>query len=253
MKHLIVFDLDGTIAESKSSLDAEMSALLRDLLSIVKVAVISGGNWPQFQKQMISNLPDGANLKNLSLLPTCGTKFYRYNSGWEKLYSEDFTDEEKEKVISSLQKAIRLSDVNVEVVSGELIEDRGSQITFSALGQQAALDEKKKWDPDFAKRRQMKAFLDNLIPEFSVRFGGTTSIDVTKQGIDKGYGIRKLRDILGVAINEMIFIGDALFPGGNDYPAKETGIVSIQVRDPNETKRVIEAIIACLNSASATL
>lgn len=253
MKHLIVFDLDGTIAESKSSLDAEMSALLRDLLSIVKVAVISGGNWPQFQKQMISNLPDGANLKNLSLLPTCGTKFYRYNSGWEKLYSEDFTDEEKEKVISSLQKAIRLSDVNVEVVSGELIEDRGSQITFSALGQQAALDEKKKWDPDFAKRRQMKAFLDNLIPEFSVRLGGTTSIDVTKQGIDKGYGIRKLRDILGVAINEMIFIGDALFPGGNDYPAKETGVVSIQVRDPNETKRVIEAIIACLNSASATL
>jgi phosphomannomutase len=253
MKHLIVFDLDGTIAESKSSLDAEMSALLRDLLSIVKVAVISGGNWPQFQKQMISNLPDGANLKNLSLLPTCGTKFYRYNSGWEKLYSEDFTDEEKEKVISSLQKAIRLSDVNLEAVSGELIEDRGSQITFSALGQQAALDEKKKWDPDFAKRRQMKAFLDNLIPEFSVRLGGTTSIDVTKQGIDKGYGIRKLRDILGVAINEMIFIGDALFPGGNDYPAKETGVVSIQVRDPNETKRVIEAIIACLNSASATL
>jgi phosphomannomutase len=140
---------------------------------------------------LISNLPDGANFKKLSLLPTCGTKFYRYNSGWEQLYSEDFTDQEKEKVISSLQKAIRLSDVNVEVVSGELIEDRGSQITFSALGQRAPLDEKKKWDPDFTKRRQMKAFLDDLIPEFSVRLGGTTSIDVTRQGIDKGHGIRK--------------------------------------------------------------
>src|SRR6202011_4926280 len=104
MKELIVFDLDGTIAESKSSLDAEMSALLRDLLSIIKVAVISGGNWPQFQKQLVSNFPGGANLKNLSLLPTCGTKFYRYNSGWKKLYSEDFTDEEKEKIVSSLQK-----------------------------------------------------------------------------------------------------------------------------------------------------
>jgi phosphomannomutase len=130
MKNLIVFDLDGTIAESKSSLDAEMSALLGDLLSLVKVAVISGGNWPQFQKQMIFNLRDGANLKNLSLLPTCGTKFYRYNSGWKQPYSENFTDEEKEKVISSLQKAIRLSDVSVEVSVGELIEDRGSQITF---------------------------------------------------------------------------------------------------------------------------
>ena len=247
MKKLIVFDLDGTIAESKLSLDAEMSALLRDLLSIVKVAVISGGNWPQFEKQLLSNLPHDANLKNLSLLPTCGTKFYKYNSAWEKLYSEDFTDEEKEKIISSLQKAVGFLDFNAEMVWGELIEDRGSQITFSALGQQAPLEEKKKWDPDFAKRKQMKAFLDNLIPEFSVRLGGTTSVDVTKQGIDKAYGIRKLRDILAVAINEMIFIGDALFPGGNDYPAKEAGVVSIQVRDPNETKRVIEAIIACLD------
>jgi HAD superfamily hydrolase (TIGR01484 family) len=253
MKRLIVFDLDGTVAESKSSLDAEMSALLRDLLSIVRVAVISGGNWPQFEKQLVSNLPHDANLKNLSLLPTCGTKFYKYNSDWDKLYSEDFTDKEKEKIVSSLQKAIGLSDFNAKTVSGELIEDRGSQITFSALGQQAPLEEKKKWDPDFAKRKRMKAFLDDLIPEFSVRLGGTTSVDVTKQGIDKAYGIRKLRAILGVAINEMIFIGDALFPGGNDYPAKEAGVASIQVRDPNETKRVIEAIIACLDSASTTL
>jgi phosphomannomutase len=153
MKKLIVFDLDGTIAESKSSLDAEMSALLRDVLSIVKVAVISGGNWPQFEKQLVSKLPDDADLKNLSLLPTCGTKFYRYNSAWKKLYSEDFTDEEREKIVSSLQKAIELSGFKAETSWGELIEDRGSQITFSALGQQAPLEEKKKWDPNFAKRK----------------------------------------------------------------------------------------------------
>ena len=247
MKKLIIFDLDGTVVQSKSSLDAEMSALLRDLLRIVKVAVISGGNWPQFEKQLVSNLPHDANLKNLSLLPTCGTKFYKYNSAWEKLYSEDFTEEEREKIISSLQKAVGLSNFNAEKVWGDRIEDRGSQITLSALGQQAPLEEKKKWDPDFAKRKQIKAFLDNLIPQFSVRLGGTTSVDVTKQGIDKAYGIRKLRDILGVAINEMIFIGDALFPGGNDYPAKEAGVVSIQVKAPDETKRIIETLIACLD------
>jgi hydroxymethylpyrimidine pyrophosphatase-like HAD family hydrolase len=94
----------------------------------------------------------------------------------------------------------------------------------------------------------MKTQLDKLIPEFFVRLGGTTSVDVTKPGIDKAYGIGKLRDTLGITIQEMIFIGDALFPGGNDYPAKEAGVVSIQVRDPNESKRVIEAIIACLGS-----
>ena len=109
------------------------------------------------------------------------------------------------------------------------------------------MEEKDKWDPDFAKRKKIKAILDTYIPEFSVRMGGTTSIDVTKPGIDKAYGIRKLREVLGISLKEMIFIGDALFVGGNDYPAEEAGVVSIPVRGPHETKRVTEAIIACLD------
>ena len=247
MKRLIVFDLDGTLAESKSSLDTEMSALLHDLLGIIKVAVISGGDWPQFEKQLLSNLPHDECLENLSLLPTCGTKFYQYSKDWEKLYSEDFTSDERKKIISSLNKAIDKTGFKVEKVWGETIEDRGSQITFSVLGQQAPIEEKKKWDPDFAKRKKIKAILDKDIPEFSVRLGGTTSVDVTKPGIDKAYGIGKLRDTLGISIQEMIFIGDALFPGGNDYPAKGAGVVSIQIKNPTESKRVIETIIACLD------
>jgi len=249
VKKLIVFDLDGTLAESKSSIDAEMAKLLDSLLGIVKVAVISGGAWQQFEQQVLAHLSHGECLKNLSLLPTCGTKFYRYKSSWEQLYSEDFTEAEKKKIIDSLTQSIRSSDGKVEKVWGEVIEDRGSQITFSALGQQAPLEEKKKWDPDFTKRKKIKAVLDMLIPEFSVRLGGATSIDVTKHGIDKAYGIRKLRDVLHIPIDEMIFIGDALFPGGNDYPAKEAGALSIAVRDPHETKRVIEAIVACLEES----
>jgi HAD superfamily hydrolase (TIGR01484 family) len=247
LKKLIVFDLDGTLAESKSSLDPEMAGLLHDLSGIVKVAVISGGDWPQFEKQVLSHLPHDENLLNLFLLPTCGTKFFRYRGGWEKLYSEDFTTDEKAKIVSSLKKAVGESGFQVEKPWGEVIEDRGSQITFSALGQQAPWHEKNGWDPDFAKRKKIKAIVDTLIPEFSVRMGGATSVDVTKPGIDKAYGIRKLRDILGISLKEMIFIGDALFPGGNDYPAQEAGVVSIAVRGPNETKPVTRAIIACLD------
>ena len=249
MKQLVVFDLDGTLAESKSPLDSEMSALLGSLLGLVKVAIISGGNWPQFEKQVLSNLPGNDHLKNLFLLPTCGTQFYRFRIGWEQLYSENFSDEEKERIISSLKRAIALSEFKADRVWGEPIEDRGTQITYSALGQQAPLEEKEKWDPDFAKRKRIKAVLENLIPEFSVNLGGTTSVDVTKRGVDKAYGIRKLREVLGIPIEEMMFIGDALFPGGNDYPAKEAGVVSIQVRDSSETKRIVEAIIACLAGA----
>ncbi len=249
MKKLIVFDLDGTLAESKAPVDAEMARLLDHLLKIVKVSVISGGAWSQFEKQVVAHLSHDERLKSLSLLPTCGTKFYRYDSKWELLYSEDFTAAEKKKILASLQQATGTPDLKPQKTWGDLIQDRGSQITFSGLGQQAPLEEKKKWDPDFARRKKIKTLLDKLIPEFSVRLGGATSVDVTKQGIDKAYGIRKLRDVLGIPISEMIFVGDAVFPGGNDYPAKEAGALSIRVRDPHETKRVIEAIVACLEES----
>jgi hypothetical protein len=247
MKKLIVFDLDGTLAASKSSLDAEMASLLHDLLSVAKVAVISGGAWSQFEKQVLSKLPQDESLARLSILPTCGTEFFQFTGAWKKLYSEDFKADEREKIVSSLKKSIEAAGFHVERTWGEPIEDRGSQITYSALGQQAPLAEKEKWDPDFAKRKKIKTILDTLIPEFSVRIGGATSIDITKPGIDKAYGIRKLRDILGISLKEMIYVGDALFVGGNDYPAEEAGVISIPVRGPNETKRVVEAIIACLD------
>jgi len=246
MKKLIVFDLDGTLAESKSPVDPEMATLLGGLLAVVQVAIISGGDWPQFQQQVLAPLAGDRNLQRLSILPTCGTKFFRFDSAWERVYSEDFNRQEKAKILASLARAIAESGFAAEPTWGEQVEDRGSQITFSALGQRAPLEAKAAWDPDFLRRKKMKLLLDQWIPEFSVRLGGTTSVDVTKAGIDKAYGIRKLRDRLGIAIQDMIFVGDALFPGGNDYPAKEAGALCIQVGGPQESKRVVEAMIACL-------
>ncbi len=202
----------------------------------------------------------GLNLRSncwLTFPRTIGCTIYRFfrpaarssiatAKSWELLYAEDFTKAESEKIIDSLKQSIEQSDFKIEKTWGEQIEDRGSQITFSALGQEAPLDAKKTWDPDFAKRQKMKTVLDKLIPEFSVHLGGATSVDVTKPGIDKAYGIHKLKEILGIPTDDMIFVGDAIFPGGNDYPAKQAGVQSIQVRDPEECKRVIEAISACL-------
>ena len=246
MKSLIAFDLDGTLAESKSPLDKEMARLLHKLLAVAKVAIISGGAWPQFEKQVLPNLASDKRLANLSLLPTCGTKFYRRDGEWKLVYSEDFTPAQKKTIIAALDKALDQSGFRPAKHWGEIIEDRGGQITLSALGQDAPLDEKKGWDPKFEKRKKIKAILDPMIPDFQVQLGGATSIDITRPGVDKAYGIKKLEEILGVPIKDMIFVGDALFPGGNDHPAKEAGALCIQVRDPHETKRVIEAVIACL-------
>lgn len=246
MKKLIIFDLDGTLAQSKAALDKEMAGILSELMEVAKVAIISGGDWPQFEKQVLSNLPKKQSLKNLSILPTCGTKYYEYKSGWKELYAENFTDDEKKLITDELNKAVESSDLKITKTWGDQIEDRGSQITFSALGQKAPLDEKKDWDPKFAKRKKVKAKLDKVLKDFSVQMGGATSIDITKPGIDKAYGIHKLQHVLKIKISEMIFIGDALFDGGNDHPARKTGVDCIQVRDPEETKRVNEAIISCL-------
>jgi HAD superfamily hydrolase (TIGR01484 family) len=211
------------------------------------VAVISGGAWAQFEKQLLTDLPQGSLLANLSLLPTCGTKFFQFNGKWEELYSEDLTAEQRKKIIDSLDRAIGLAGYRAKKVWGEVIEDRGSQVTFSALGQQAPLAEKEEWDPDFAKRKKITAILETLIPEFSIRMGGATSIDVTKPGIDKAYGIGKLRDTLHLSLKEMVYIGDALFPGGNDYPVEQAGVVSIPVKGPDDTNLVIMTILACLD------
>lgn len=245
MKTLVVFDLDGTLAASKAAIDPEMAKLFTALLVETKVAIISGAAMSQFEKQVLAHLPDHAHFGNLSLLPTCGTRFFRYTDDWHELYSEDLSDAQKQEIIAALNEAATVAGFQPKRTWGDVIEDRLSQITYSALGQQAPLDEKKQWDPDFSKRKQIKALLDTSLPKFSVRLGGSTSIDVTLPGIDKAYGIRKLRDILGISIEAMIYVGDALSPGGNDYPVRGTGAVCIQVRDPDETKRVIEAITAC--------
>ena len=246
MKQLVVFDLDGTLAESKQPLTAEMAGAIADLLGVADVAVISGGNWPQFEKQVASRLPDHADLFRLWLMPTTGTKLYTHREGvWQAVYAELFSDEQKREILDAFDASLEATGFVPEQSWGERVEDRGSQITFSALGQQAPIQAKEVWDPDFVKRKIIQADLKTRLPGLSINMGGATSIDVTREGVDKGYGLKKLADASGFPLDAMLFIGDAIFPGGNDYPAKEIGLDTIRIRDPEETMAVIAAIVAC--------
>ncbi len=223
----------------------EVADSLGALLSARQIGVMSGGAFSQFERQFLSRLPDKTALfKNLFLFPTCATSFYRYEADWITVYEEPLTAEEKNKILAAFQAVFRDTGFKPEKkIYGEIIEDRGSQITFSALGQQAPYHVKSTWDPDAVKRLRISKALSCHIPEFEIRIGGTNSIDVTRKGIDKAYGIKKIKEILRVPERDMLFIGDALFPGGNDYPAYEAGVDCLSVSGPHETLHYIEKIL----------
>jgi len=247
MIRLVAFDLDGTLAESKQPLEDSMGEALADLLGVAHVAVISGGDWPQFHKQIVSRLPARADVSRLWLMPTTGTKLYTYrDKGWSPVYAELFSAAESEQIRHAFDASLEATGFKPEQTWGDRIEDRGSQITFSALGQEAPISAKHKWDPDFAKRKIIQADLYKRLPNLSINMGGATSIDITQKGVDKAYGLKRLGDASQIPLEQMMFIGDAIFPGGNDYPAKQLGLKTVLVQNPSGTLAAIAAIVACL-------
>lgn len=249
MKKLVAFDLDGTLALSKQAMDDEMASIMAALSRVADICVISGGDWPQFEKQVAGRLPSDTDLARFWLMPTTGTKLYRFEDGaWAAKFADLFSDQERAHIISELRASIDRLGFTPEQVWGEQIEDCGSQITFSALGQEAPLHPKEAWDPLQEKRRMIQADLQPRLPDVSVRIGGATSIDITRAGVDKAYGMERLSELSGYSKSEMLFFGDALYPGGNDAPVRETaGIDSVQVYDVDQTKRALEAVILCLS------
>src|SRR6478609_9404390 len=227
---LVAFDLDDTLAPSKGTIDPRIAALLNELLRSVDVAIISGGNEAQFRTQVVAQLADAdpAALSRLHLLPTCGTRYLRHDgTDFVAVYAHDLSGEEKSAALTALrEEAERLGLWEAEPW-GEILEDRGSQITFSALGQQAPRDAKHDWDPTGSKREALRDAVAARLPGLEVRSGGSTSIDITRAGIDKAYGMRQLAELTGIPLTDMLFFGDRLDEAGNDYPVLAIGVPSV--------------------------
>jgi len=255
-KKLIIMDLDGTVTESKSKISKEMSSMIKYLLGAYRVAVISGGSYSQFQNQFLvglNNLQFPEMLEALYLLPCSGAQFYIFKTlGYEQVYNNDFNLREKVEIYQAFYRYCGLADIEFSAnIYGEIAEDRGSQITFSMCGQEAPLNVKQTWDINGEKRKKLISYMKPCLPEFEVKFGGTTSIDVTKKGIDKEFGIKKLIDYLikndeslnsCLNLSDIVFIGDRLEENGNDYPAKRMGLECIPVSGPTDTLKVLESI-----------
>lgn len=252
MKKLIAFDLDGTLAPSKSHFNPRMVALFDKLLEKYQVCVISGGKYELFQRQFLTQITAEPHLlAKLHLMPTSGTRYYRFEKeDWELQYAEDFTPAQKAKIIKALEEGLQESGYAAVKTYGETIEDRDSQITLSILGQEIVAelgDEgvriKEEWDPDGTKKLKIRDIIAPKIPEFTVRAAGATSIDITKPGVDKAYGMEKLMAATGVTKDQILYMGDKIVPGGNDYAVEEMGIECIAVRNWEDTAYAVEGIV----------
>lgn len=245
MKRLVIFDLDGTLAQSKSPITPSMAVLLRGLLDKVKVAVISGASYGQLATQFVRYMhAEPKELAHLYLLPANGSALYVYENGWKKQYEHLFSPPEIAEVFSAIEYALQESKIELPYPYGDRTENRGSQVTFSALGQSAPLGVKKDWDPDQKKRLVIKEILDRkLNKRYSISLGGTTSIDITKKGYDKHFGIDELTKLLKIPKENTVYIGDALYPGGNDESALAAGVDTVKVKGPEEVEEWIKQFL----------
>lgn len=246
---LVAFDLDDTLAPSKGAIDPRIASLLRALLRSVEVAIISGGNETQFRTQVIAQLgdTDAAALARLHLLPTCGTRYLRHDGvEFAPVYAHDLSDEQKAAALTALREEAERLGLWEPDPWGEILEDRGSQITFSALGQRAPRDAKHEWDPSGAKRSSLRDAVAARLPGLEVRSGGSTSIDITQAGIDKAFGMRELAERTGIPLTAMLFYGDRLDEGGNDYPVLAMGVPSVAVDGWEDTADKLDALLKTL-------
>ena len=230
-----MFDLDGTLAASKSDISSATAHQLCVLLSTMDVCIISGGRFEQFDTQVLHHLAQPCALERLHLMPTCGTRYLRWSGTWTEVYFEKLTVDETRRAMEGLRNGAEELGLWTNDTWGPALEDRGSQVTYSALGQDAPGDAKAAWDPDNSKKMALQKLVASRLPDLAVASGGSTSIDVTRQGIDKAYGARKLMAALHLCKREILFFGDRLQPGGNDYPVKAMGIDSIEVNGPKDT------------------
>ncbi len=171
--------------------------------------------------------------------------------GIRTVYAHSLTDDEKTRALAAVrEEAERLGLWEAEPW-GEILEDRGSQITFSALGQAAPVDVKKQWDPTGDKKDHLRRLVQQQLPDLEVRSGGSTSIDITRKGIDKAYGMRRLAELTSIPLDDMLFVGDRLDPDGNDYPVLAMGVECQAVHGWEDTAAFLEKLIPTLPARTA--
>ncbi len=225
------FDLDGTLTRSRTLMAEAHQELFDKLCKEKDVIVVTGGQLSQIQKQIPPRF-DGAYF----VLSQSGN--HAITKDGHILWSEHFSPEQK-TVILEFARTIH-DEVNLSVKDeNDLVEDRGSQISYSMIGHHEDVNKKEAFDPGAKKRLEILSQHAKEVTHLrevgvDVRPGGTTTFDFTIAGKHKGFNITRLIEKEGWKKEDCVYVGDALFPGGNDETA--IGVIPTHaVEDPDGT------------------
>lgn len=257
-KKVLAFDIDQTLNIAKTPITPKMAKILTKCLDFFEICPISGQKFEQFLIQIVDELKKvGATedqLSHLHLFVAQGTQYYRYDRNqhdWTQVYNYSLSADEIARMTQTVEEAARelgFWEIDQLAEGDEIIENRLSQVTFSALGQSAPTDLKYAWDPDCKKREAIVAKCREKLPDFLYEIGGTTSINIATPGRNKEFGMTHLLEELQVDKSEVLYFGDMTQPGGNDYPVVAMGIDTLTVRSHEDTEFALQGILGVLGS-----
>lgn len=203
--------MDKTLTESRVHITKEMFELIYPMRE--DIVIVSGSEISQMHKQL-------------------GNEFYLMGCSGNhcEFWFYTLSYEDKEEILNFLQGYPNGED---------LIEDRGCQISYSLVGHYANIKLKEECDPDKSKRREIINNFKSKTLQASI--GGNTCIDFYKKGHSKGDNVIRYMEAMGWERDECVYIGDGLFPGGNDQSVIGK-IKTIPVNNPEETYGILQTI-----------
>ncbi len=150
-----------------------------------------------------------------------------------ELWNIPLDEDHRAEILSHINKLVALLDHELNQ-DWNPIEDRGSQITFSPVGNTAPVEVKAAYDPDRQKREALLAKVPFVSSDLVVKIGGSTSLDYIHKDRHKGANVQKLINLMGWNKEECVYFGDGLYPGGNDEAV--IGIIeTVAVADHRDT------------------
>ena len=246
-KKLLIFDKDDTLTDTKSPIDAEVAEVFAGLIGKFTVAIISGSSWSVINDQVVELLPKDTELKQLYVLPASGSQLLTYDQSndWRYVFDHSIDQSDFESIKTLLLEAFKAlpDDLKPRQVYSDQVEYRVGQITMSVLGQEAPRERKKAWDPDRTKRQIMVEYLGSRLTGFDIKIGGSTSIDITNQGVNKKSGVLKLLKHLNMSPEQAVYFGDSFGKNGNDDIVREISeLDTVEVANHHKLLKIISQL-----------